>query len=235
MEIEHPTREKPQIIRPAATILIVRDTQQGLEVLALKRSAQMRFLPNYLAFPGGRVQASDEEVQETSMVGEIGFAEYEDDARFAVAAIREAAEETGLLVAVASRQKAGLFCLPVDESMQAGLLSEQLSFHEVLQQQSLVLRADRVRFVGRWITPSFMPARFDTRFFVTQWQGEVVPIRSNPGENEWVAWCNPERLLLDIEAGRSQAVRPTIAMLHALVEAKTTTRCMTHLHVPSPR
>ena len=43
-------------IRPAATLVLVRDTSDGLEVLLLQRTWDAVFMPGYFVFPGGRVE-----------------------------------------------------------------------------------------------------------------------------------------------------------------------------------
>ena len=45
--------------RPAATILLLRDTSDGIEVLMTRRSMQASFAPGVFVFPGGAVDADD--------------------------------------------------------------------------------------------------------------------------------------------------------------------------------
>lgn len=68
---------------PAATVMVVRDTNPGLEVLMLKRSAVGAFA-NFWVFPGGRIDDTDEGADEIE--------------RARAAAVREAHEEVGLVV-----------------------------------------------------------------------------------------------------------------------------------------
>ena len=49
----------PAPTRLAATVLLLRDTPQGLEVLMTRRSAHASFVPGAYVFPGGGVDASD--------------------------------------------------------------------------------------------------------------------------------------------------------------------------------
>ena len=46
-------------IREAASAVVARDAEEGLEVLVLERSAASRFLPGYVAFPGGSTDEED--------------------------------------------------------------------------------------------------------------------------------------------------------------------------------
>jgi recombination protein RecT len=74
--------------RPAATLIAARDADSGIEVLVLKRSSASRFLPGYVVFPGGAVDAGDAELARR------WFGDPEQATR--ACAIRELAEETGL-------------------------------------------------------------------------------------------------------------------------------------------
>jgi glyoxylase-like metal-dependent hydrolase (beta-lactamase superfamily II)/8-oxo-dGTP pyrophosphatase MutT (NUDIX family) len=76
-QLLHPQRE-PARTRPAATVLVLRDTPQGLEVLMTRRSPHASFAPGAFVFPGGVIDP-----------GESPEA----------AAVRESAEELGLTLA----------------------------------------------------------------------------------------------------------------------------------------
>lgn len=79
-------------IRPAATVIVCRsagDASRGVEVLALKRSPETRFLPGYVVFPGGAVDAAD------AGLAREWFGTDEEAAR--ACALRELEEEAGLV------------------------------------------------------------------------------------------------------------------------------------------
>jgi 8-oxo-dGTP pyrophosphatase MutT (NUDIX family) len=52
---------KPTVPRPAATVILLRDSVETgrLEVLLLKRSAESHFMPNIWVFPGGSLDPED--------------------------------------------------------------------------------------------------------------------------------------------------------------------------------
>ena len=81
---------------PAATILMLRDSPDGLEVFMVVRHHQIDFASGALVFPGGKVADGDDAVRDRCIDSE-GL----DDVQFAlqVAAIREAFEECGILLA----------------------------------------------------------------------------------------------------------------------------------------
>ena len=57
-QLLHPQRE-PVPTRPAATVLLLRDTAQGLQVLMTRRSMTASFAPGAYVFPGGGIDAAD--------------------------------------------------------------------------------------------------------------------------------------------------------------------------------
>src|SRR4051794_16725412 len=81
-----PMDERP--IRRAASAVCVRPAPSGFEVLVVQRSAASRFLPGYVAFPGGAVDVDDE------ARAERWFGDVADAPR--AAAVRELTEEVGL-------------------------------------------------------------------------------------------------------------------------------------------
>src|SRR5579862_6280708 len=90
--------EKPPVpILPAATILLVRDTPD-FEVLMVKRHHQIDFASGALVFPGGKTHAGDHDPAWEGRV--IGWESTKPEKRaLRIAAIREAYEEAGILLA----------------------------------------------------------------------------------------------------------------------------------------
>jgi 8-oxo-dGTP pyrophosphatase MutT (NUDIX family) len=74
---------------PAATVILMKDTSSGFEVLLLKRNSRLDFHGGHWVFPGGRIDKSDHE--QASPQNDIIAA-----AR--VAAVRETFEESGLII-----------------------------------------------------------------------------------------------------------------------------------------
>src|SRR4051794_41938633 len=66
-----PMDERP--IRRAASAVCVRPAPSGYEVLVVQRSAASRFLPGYVAFPGGAVDV-DDEARAERRVGDVAGA-----------------------------------------------------------------------------------------------------------------------------------------------------------------
>ncbi|HUN49527.1 MAG TPA: hypothetical protein VMU42_00345, partial [Candidatus Sulfotelmatobacter sp.] len=96
----------PAVAVPAATVLLLRDGAPGLEVFMVVRHHQIDFASGALVFPGGKVDQGD---ADPGLRARCRGAEGIDDATLAlrVAAIREAYEECGVLLAC-PRGAAGL-------------------------------------------------------------------------------------------------------------------------------
>ena len=92
--------------RPAATILLLRETTAAPEVFMLQRTSKAAFLPGAYVFPGGALDADDASERAAKRVR--GLADAQASARMGlaagglaywVAAARECFEESGILLA----------------------------------------------------------------------------------------------------------------------------------------
>ena len=85
-------------IRPAATVVLLRESGAGLEVLLLRRNDAVQFAGGLWVFPGGAIDAADFRAD--------GGGDAADDimATAQRAAIREAREETGLDISASRLQ-----------------------------------------------------------------------------------------------------------------------------------
>lgn len=80
--------DKDTTIYPAATVVLLRDAEQGLETLLLRRNSKLAFAGGSWVFPGGRIDAEDYQ----------GCADDDQFAAARKASVRETAEEAGLCV-----------------------------------------------------------------------------------------------------------------------------------------
>src|SRR3954466_2642294 len=94
-QLLHPQRE-PAVPKPAATVLLLRDTPAGLEVLMTRRSAQASFAPGAYVFPGGAIDAADAQCHG---IADRRASQPDQALTQAIAAIRESFEELGVLLA----------------------------------------------------------------------------------------------------------------------------------------
>lgn len=154
---------------PASTVVFVRDAGAGRQVLLLRRPRTAAFAPDAWVFPGGRLDPGDFEFDHGRFAsgptprdwGRWLEADHDEAAAYPVAAIREAWEETGILLAE------GGACEDLEEERSA-LLAGRRSLAAVLGERELRLSTHRLRYLARWITPVGFSRRYDTRFFLAE-------------------------------------------------------------------
>lgn len=170
--VPHPST--PEIPRDAASVVLLRDTPAGIETLLLRRHAQMANMGGLYVFPGGKLDAADRDgaalLDQPAQTLHEGLGERALDPATAaglhVAALREALEECGLLLAEPAQAQA-----PVDAPRARAMLREGQPLAQVLAALQLRLSTRRMCAWSRWITPvtpAMATRRFDTRFFVAQ-------------------------------------------------------------------
>lgn len=215
--------------RPAATIVLMRDLAARLEVLLLRRNRKTGFVPGAYVFPGGRVDASDATLdpwwrgldadRAAKRLGLSGEASPGPLAYY-TAALREAFEETGLLVGTRIRRSAqasvdGLPDPAVLAAAREALMTGEGDFLGLLDEGSLRLDGTAVEYIAHWVTPEIEPRRYDTRFFAAKVDPEA---RVSIDEREMTSavWLTPGTALDRYEAGELPMVFPTIRTLEDL-------------------
>jgi 8-oxo-dGTP pyrophosphatase MutT (NUDIX family) len=202
---------------PAATILLVRDGSAGLEVFMVERHARIDFATGALVFPGGKVEPGDADPALAERCA--GTAGLEADARaLRVAAIRETFEECGVLLA-RPRGGSGLVDArrlgAVEGRWRDALLRDTAGMTELAQTEELELACDLLVPFAHWITPEFMPKRFDTHFFLVAAPPDQVAAHDG-AESVDSLWTTPEAALADAESGRRTIIFPTLLNLRKL-------------------
>lgn len=122
-------------IRKAASLIVVRDAPEGLEILVLERGSVNRFLPGYVAFPGGAVDPQDE------VLATRWFGDAKEASR--AASVRELTEEAGL-----GLTSNGLVLAVSLEPVEGAPPSKE-----------------QLPEIAHWVAPERIPVRFDARFF----------------------------------------------------------------------
>lgn len=181
--------------RPAASVLLVRDIGAGLEVLVVERPARGYFGGLHV-FPGGSVDAIDH----TELARRVVTGPAQDHA-FRAAALREVAEEVGLALTTQ-----GVVAAP--DLRGEALFGSFAGNGSHLDGEGLVL-------ISRWVTPTFAPVRFDTRFYVVV-VGDTPPIRLDPDELIGFMWAVPDEVLAIHERGDLALILPTLTHLRWL-------------------
>ncbi|HOL37118.1 MAG TPA: MBL fold metallo-hydrolase [Rubrivivax sp.] len=184
--------DAPREVRPASSLLLLRDGEQGLEVLMLRRAERdgdMR--SGAVVFPGGVLDArdreahacvrgpSDEEASERLGIAAGGL-------DFYIAALRESFEEVGLLLAAPALPPVRAAAL---EPWRARLQSGAASIAELCRAEQLMLDAGALAAYSHWLTPPGVGQRFDTRFFaaLAPEQQQAVADRGEAVELMWLA------------------------------------------------
>lgn len=194
--------------RPAATVVLLRDGSQGLEVFMVRRHHEIDFAGGALVFPGGKVAPEDIELARALAPGEVL-------APFRVAAIRELFEESGLLLAGGPAGSAhGLNAAPLDR-LRTELVQEGVPFSVLLERLELRPDVGALLPFAHWITPEMVPKRFDTHFFLARMTGDTV-LRHDGGETVDSLWINPRDAIDAAEAGRHTIIWPTRMNLQKL-------------------
>jgi 8-oxo-dGTP pyrophosphatase MutT (NUDIX family) len=161
-------------IRRAASAIVGRDGPEGLEVLVLERGASSRFLPGYVAFPGGSTDREDEEHAER------WFGTAEESRR--ACAVRELVEEVSLAL-TAGGLAPGDELSAVDEAPPS---------------------PSQLEDIAHWVAPPEVPVRFDARYFAVRAPSglEPVPDGSETAAAWWISpqrlledWREQRRLL----------------------------------------
>lgn len=214
-------------VRDAATVMLVRDGDQGMEVFMLRRNLNSDFVGGAYVFPGGAVDEADRHAdleavckgrsddQASQMLGvDSGGLAYW------VAAIRESFEEAGVLLATIEETGEVISFADNDvaarfEAHRAEVDSGALRLVDLCQREGLQLDVGAIHYFSHWITPVGPPRRYDTRFFVAAAPPEQVPLHD---DRETIAnlWVRPNDALERHGRGELDLIFPTIKNLEAI-------------------
>ena len=208
--------EKPEVpIRPAATILLVRD-EPAFEVLMVKRHHQIDFASGALVFPGGKTHDGDHDPAWEFRT--LGWGESLPHKRaLRIAAIREAYEETGILLARHPDQSpfAGS---EVAGAARADIAADRRPFLDLVTELDLHLDLGALSVFARWVTPAMMPKRFDTWFYIAAAPPDQLAL-CDGWETVDAEWVEPKEALRLAQTGERKVIFPTRMNLQLLAEA----------------
>ena len=92
----------------------------------------------------------------------------------------------------------------------AGLNGHTLTLGDMLAEGDLELACDDLAHFSHWITPEFMPKRFDTHFYLAR-----VPVDQVAGhdghENVDSVWITPRQVIEDANEKRRTVIFPTLS------------------------
>lgn len=210
----------PETPRAAATVVLLRDSTAGPEVLLLRRNAQASNMAGVYVFPGGKLDADDATLDADTHLDQPHATLHanlnEPDTHSAtaaglyVAALREALEECGLLLAEPVGGTSA-----VNATRARAMLREGQPFAQVLGALQLRLQTRQLAPWSRWVTPlapTMGTRRFDTRFFVAQAPADQTALHDNEETTDSV-WLAPRAALEQYRDGRIDLAPPQIMSL----------------------
>ena len=225
-------------VKPAATVLLIRDADDGgIEVFMLRRTFSAAFASGMFVFPGGKVDDVDgmEDIAEicdgltdehaSSLLGlpNGGLAYW-------VACIRECFEEAGVLLA-RHETTGDVVRFDAPEVIER-FNTERHNIHDgsialldLCAQEGLRLTTDDSHYVSHWITPMGEKRRFDTRFFIARAPAAQEPLHDD-GETIESFWIKPEEAIRRSHEKDLMLMPPTKANIEFLLPHKTTDEVM---------
>jgi glyoxylase-like metal-dependent hydrolase (beta-lactamase superfamily II)/8-oxo-dGTP pyrophosphatase MutT (NUDIX family) len=162
--------------RASATLVVVRDASEGIEVLLSRRAERGDHNSGAWVFPGGIVDPGDAlahdfcaGVDATAADARLGLPQ--GALSYYIAAVRECFEESGLLFATDASGE----LIRLDDAAHAALRAWRGPLHrnertmvELCREFGLTLALDRLVYLSHWLTPLGRAKRFDTRFFIAE-------------------------------------------------------------------
>lgn len=196
--------------RDAATLVLLRDGAQGLEVFLVRRHSASQVLGGAYVFPGGKLDAADATLHPGQLnltpqalharLGEPDTPVAKASALF-VAALRETFEEAGVLL--------------TETPHVLGARPPGGDFHALLADHGLRLNVAALQPWVRWITPrmpSVSSKRFDARFFVAAMPADQTATHDNL-EATASGWFRPDQALAQYWNGAMELAPPQIMSL----------------------
>ncbi|HEY7050790.1 MAG TPA: NUDIX hydrolase [Mycobacterium sp.] len=207
--------------RPAATVMLLRDTPGGPAVFLLQRHSRMDFAPGTTVFPGGGVDDRDRDFDIAWSGPEPSWwaqrMAFDDDLALALvcAAVRETFEECGVLLAGRDEHSV-VGDATAYGSARDQLASNELALSDFLRGENLVLRSDLLRPWANWVTPAKgHRRRYDTYFFVAALpEGQHADGRTTEAAS--AGWSLPSTAIEEFAAGNSMLMPPTWTQLDTL-------------------
>lgn len=203
----------------SATVVILRDRPDGIEVFMVVRHHAIEFASGALVFPGGKVDPGDSDPAWADLAAIDAPAERTN----IVAAARETFEEAGLVLArkrgtqsmIEAQEAHGLV-----ERYRAPILAGSRPFRDVIAGEGLQIATDLMVPFAHWITPEALPKRFDTYFYIVAAPVDQLGAHDG-GESVEGVWIAPQQALRDAKAGSRTLVFATEMNLVKLARHRT--------------
>lgn len=202
----------------AATVMLLRDGDDGMEVFMVVRHHESDVHAGALVFPGGRIDPEDDDLAVDDSVFPAQAGVDVAMAALLVGAIRETFEECGVLLARARGEEALVSAArlsDIEAKHRAAMVRGERTFGGILAAENLVLAPDTMVHFANWITPERRPKRFDTHFFLAAAPFDQVALHDGVEAVESV-WIAPGTALERAKAGTYDLRFPTEMNLQKL-------------------
>lgn len=193
----------------------------------VERHHQIDFATGAMVFPGGKVEEADRDPEVHRRCDGVEGLD-EDAITVRVAAIRETFEESGVLLAAEREGQRRIDperLRGIDARFRHDLERGQVTLGEMLEAEDLSLRCQDLVTFAHWITPLFMPKRFDTYFYLVEAPADQVALHDGRESVDSV-WTTVHGAIEDQEAGRRTIIFPTLAQLQKLGRSHTVSEAM---------
>lgn len=203
--------DKPLLL--AATVVVVRDGDDGLEVLMVLRNRSLKFGGGSWVFPGGRVDEADYLGADGRSVPDGLVSEPPHTPPDTPAAYADVAEATHLDVSSAIAD--------AEASPEKFAAAQRAAVRETLEETGLVVSVDDLVCFSHWIPPPIAPKRFATWFFVVA-APEDQEVEVDGGEITDHAWLRPaDKIRMRNEGEEDDMLPPTYVTLAELAAKET--------------
>ena len=204
--------------RPAATVVVLRDSPAGPEVFMVRRHADTAFMGGAHVFPGGRVDEADYSADEAWCDGiahaarQLAGLTPSEALAYHVAAARELFEEAGVLLA---RHAGGEFVSLAGADVRERFKQDRTDVHggkttlrAVIEREHLRLALDALVSFAHWVTPPIDTRQFDTRFFMTRVPPHQSPVHDDT-ETTHSTWLRHADAIVQAVSGEIVLPPPT--------------------------
>ncbi|MDJ0907288.1 MAG: NUDIX hydrolase [Woeseiaceae bacterium] len=195
---------------PSSTVVVVRDSNRGPEILLVRRRAGDAFGESY-TFPGGVLDPDEADARPMCS----GLAPADADALLGVdagaldyysAVVRELFEETGVLLGSNAA---------VDERLRDQLHDGSLAWKDLLRSLDLLIPCGELQYFAHWITPSALPKRWSTRFFLAA-VPEGQQVQPDGSEITDYCWATVDEAMASAQSGERKIPFPTQRTIESL-------------------
>ena len=219
------SERKPTNPVPAATIMMLREGPRGIEVFMVVRHHQIDFASGALVFPGGKADPHDFDPR---LLPLLDGAHPDADMRaIQVSAIREAFEECGILLAREEgdvRLISGHHLAALGDYRRA-VHAGEVNMLEFLEREKLRLACTELVHFAHWVTPTMMPKRFDTHFFLAAAPADHLAVHDGQELVDSV-WIRPQDVLEQAARGERTVIFPTLRNVEKLAAFDTVSAAM---------